>query len=89
MVFSAHHQINQRARQDFSGDLKASYNTHRPTVERIHAQMKRKLSSAKVGYRGVRKNDMFYALLAATWNLKVLLRNSLTHHQGTWTVAPL
>lgn len=87
IVFSPHHQINQRARQDFSGDLKASYNTHRPTVERVHAQMKRKLSSAKVRYRGVRKNDMFYALLAATWNLKVLLRNSLVNNQGTWTLA--
>ena len=61
MAFSPHHQINQRARQDFSGDLKASYNTHRPSIERIHAQMKRKLSSAKVRYRGVRKSGSLCA----------------------------
>lgn len=81
--------INRSARQHFADPaVRSDYNANRPTVERIHAQMKRKLNSSKVRYRGITKNAMFYSAIAATWNLRVLLRNGLTRHQGQWVLAP-
>lgn len=81
--------INRSARRHFADPaVRADYNANRPTVERIHAQMKRKMNSAKVRYRGIAKNAMYYSAIAATWNLRVLLRNGLTRHGGQWVLAP-
>lgn len=88
VTLSQHHQITKSARADFvQPDVKSAYNTNRPVVERIHAQMKRKMPSSKVRYRGVRKNEIYYSLVAALWNMKVLLRNNLSFNSGAWQVA--
>ena len=50
--------------------------------------MKRKMNSAKVRYRGIVKSAMYYSAIAATWNLRVLLRNGLTRLEGQWALAP-
>ena len=77
--------VNREARAGF-GELRASYNTYRPTVERVHAQMKRKLPGSKLRYRGLARNQMHYSLLAAVWNLKVLIRMGLDWKQGSWAL---
>jgi len=46
-------------------EIRASYRVTRPSVERIHAQMKRKLNGAKLRYRGVAKHTMHSLLLGA------------------------
>lgn len=86
ITFSPNHKFNQQIRKDWK-NLKADYDANRPSVERIHAQMKRKMSCSKLRYRGVVKNDVYYSLVAATWNLKVLIRNKLTYNQKQWLIA--
>ena len=87
ITFSPNHQYNQRSRKDWENSfIREDYNTNRPSVERVHAQMKRKMSSSKLRYRGLLKNDIYYSLIAATWNLKVLIRNKLTYNQKQWLV---
>lgn len=78
--------LNRQARAEFAS-LKEDYNIHRPVVERVHAQMKRKMSGSKLRYRGVAKNAISYSTIAAVWNLKVLIRNGLSYHDGTWVIA--
>ena len=88
ITFSPNHKYNQQIRKDWENSFtKDDYNANRPSVERIHAQMKRKMSYSKLRYRGVVKNDVYYSLVAATWNLKVLIRNKLTYNQKQWLVA--
>jgi hypothetical protein len=43
--------------------------------------MKRKMSSSKIRYGGILKNDIYYSLVAAVWNLKVLI--GTTSHTTT------
>jgi hypothetical protein len=50
--------------------------------------MKRKMNSSKVRYRGIAKNAMYYSVIAATWNLRVLLRNGLRYIDERWELAP-
>ena len=85
MTFVPNHSYARAQRANFANEeTKASYRATRPIVERIHAQMKRKLNGSKLRYRGVDKNTMHYLLLGAVWNLKVLLRNNLTLQDGVW-----
>lgn len=88
ITFGSNHRYNQQARRNWEdSSTKDDYNASRPSVERIHAQMKRKMSSSKIRYRGILKNDVYYSLVAAVWNLKVLIRNNLTHNDKGWKVA--
>ena len=88
MTFVPNHSYARAQRANFANEeIKASYKATRPSVERIHAQMKRKLNGSKLRYRGVDKNTMHYLLLGTVWNLKVLLRNNLTLQDGGWTLA--
>ncbi len=88
ITFGSNHRYNQQARRNWEDSfIKDDYNANRPSVERIHAQMKRKMSSSKVRYRGILKNDIYYSLVAAVWNLKVLIRNNLTYKYKGWQVA--
>ena len=59
----------------------------RPNVERIWAQLKRKLSGARLRYRGLVRNRLHLELVCATWNLRVLLRLGLTRVGGSWVLA--
>ena len=80
--------INRKARQHFKDPaVKKDYDSNRPTVERVHAQMKRKMNSSKVRYRGIAKNAMYYSAIAATWNLRVLLRNGLRYIDERWVLS--
>jgi len=88
MTFVPNHSYARAQRANFANEeIKASYKATRPSVERIHAQMKRKLNGSKLRYRGVDKNTMHYLLLGTVWNLKVLLRNNLTLQDGGWVLA--
>jgi IS5 family transposase len=88
MTFVPNHSYARAQRANFANEeIKASYKATRPSVERIHAQMKRKLNGSKLRYRGVDKNTMHYLLLGTLWNLKVLLRNNLTLQDGGWVLA--
>lgn len=88
ITFGSNHRYNQQARRNWEdSSTKDDYNANRPSVERIHAQMKRKMSSSKIRYRGVLKNDIYYSLIAAVWNLKVLIRNNLVYNDKGWQVA--
>ncbi|ACU54756.1 transposase IS4 family protein [Acidimicrobium ferrooxidans DSM 10331] len=80
------HAISQRAH---FGDpaVRLDYQRTRPNVERIHAQLKRKLSGARLRYLGLVRNRLHFELLCATWNLKVLLRLGLTRVGGGWVLA--
>ena len=88
ITFGPNHKYNQQARSNFKDSfVKDDYNATRPSVERIHAQMKRKMPSSKIRYRGILKNDIYYCLIAAVWNLKVLIRNNLTYGDTGWQIA--
>lgn len=80
------HGITQRAH---FGDaaIRADYQRTRPNVERIHAQLKRKLSGARLRYRGLVRNRLHFELLCATWNLRVLIRRGLFRHGDAWVLA--
>ncbi len=89
LTVDSNYLINREARQHFKDPgIKKDYDSNRPTVERIHAQMKRKMNSSKVRYRGIAKNAMYYSAIAATWNLRVLLRNGLRYIDANWVLAP-
>lgn len=88
MTFGPHHAYGRAQRERWKAEeIQAAYRMTRPAVERIHAQMKRKLSGAKLRYRGLAKNTMHYLLLGAVWNLRVLLRNGLMREDGHWVLA--
>ena len=88
MNFPPNHSYARTQRERWgTEEIKAEYQAIRPGVERIHAQMKRKLNGSKLRYRGLAKNTMHYLLLGAVWNLKVLLRNNLTRENGSWVLA--
>lgn len=88
MTFGPHHAYGRAQRERWKAEeIQAAYRMTRPAVERIHAQMKRKLSGAKLRYRGLAKNTMHYLLLGAVWNLRVLLRNGLMRQDGHWVLA--
>lgn len=81
--------INRKARQRFADPaVKADNDANRPAVERVHAQMKRKMNSSKVRYRGIAKNAIYYSAIAATWNLRVLLRNGLRYFEERRILVP-
>jgi len=64
MTFVPNHSYARAQRANFANEeIQASYKATRPSVERIHAQMKRKLNGSKLRYRGVDKNTMHYLLL--------------------------
>jgi len=87
MTFGPNHSYGRAQRESWkNAETQAAYRAIRPGVERIHAQMKRKLNGSKLRYRGIAKNTMHYLLLGTVWNLKVLLRNNLTRENGNWVI---
>jgi len=80
------HGIEQRAHFG-NAAIRADYQRTRPNVERIWAQLKRKLSGARLRYRGLVRNRLHLELLCATWNLRVLLRLGLTRAGDSWVLA--
>jgi IS5 family transposase len=80
------HGIEQRARCG-NAAVGLDYQRTRPTVERIWAQLERKLSGARLRYRGLVRNRLHLELVCATWNLRVLLRLGLTRAGGSWVLA--
>jgi hypothetical protein len=80
------HGIGQRAHFG-NAAIRADYQRTRPNVERIWAQLKRKLSGARLRYRGLVRNRLHLELVCATWNRRVLLRLGLTRVGGSWVLA--
>lgn len=65
-------------------EFQADYRQHRPMVERSIAWMTR--GARRVPYRGVVKNNAWWATRAAGINLKRLLNLGLTSQNGSWAL---
>ena len=65
-------------------DFQADYRQHRPMIERTLAWMTR--GARRVRYRGVIKNNAWWANRAAAINLKRLLNLGLTSQNGVWAL---
>lgn len=76
-------QREHRARA-LDPNFQAVYRQHRPMVERSIAWMTR--GARRVPYRGVVKNNAWWATRAAAINLKRLLSLGLTHQNGAWAL---
>lgn len=86
MKIRAHDQIKRAHRAAATDpDFQAVYRQHRPMVERSIAWMTR--DARRVPYRGVVKNNAWWATRAAAINLKRLLNLGLTLENGTWGTA--
>jgi hypothetical protein len=66
-------------------DFQADYRQHRPMVERSISWLTR--GARRVPYRGVAKNNAWWATRAAGINLKRLLNLGLTRQGGVWAIA--
>ena len=64
--------------------FQAVYRQHRPMVERSIAWMTR--GARRVPYRGVARNDAWWATRAAAINLKRLLKLGLNRQGGAWAL---
>lgn len=86
MTVGPHHQL-QREHRERAGEpgFQSDYRQHRPMVERSIAWMTR--GARRVPYRGVAKNNAWWATRAAGINLKRLLSLGLTSQDGTWAIA--
>lgn len=88
VTLGEHHQLQRAHRTRAQGpDFQAVYRQHRPMVERSIAWLTR--GAPRVPYRGVAKNDAWLHHRAAGLNLRRLLNLGLTHHDGTWAIAPV
>ncbi|WP_419187297.1 transposase [Ferrithrix thermotolerans] len=64
MTFGPNHVYARVQRENWKdAETRAQYQAIRLGVQRIHAQMKRKLNGAKLCYRGFIKNRRHYLLL--------------------------
>lgn len=66
-------------------DFQATYRQHRPMVERSISWLTR--GARRVPYRGVTKNNAWWATRAAGINLKRLLNLGLNLENGAWVLA--
>lgn len=85
MTISPHDQLKRDHRiRAADPDFQAGYRQHRPMVERSIAWMVR--GARRVPYRGVAKNNAWWATRAASVNLKRLLNLGLTTENGAWVL---
>ena len=86
LVLTAHDRLlrEHRARAK-TPEFQQPYRQHRPMVERSIGWMTR--GARRVPYRGVAKNNAWWATRAAGINLKRLLNLGLTLQKGTWKLA--
>jgi len=86
MTIGVHDQIKRTHRTNAKDpDFQDVYRQHRPMVERSIAWMTR--DARRVPYRGVVKNNAWWATRAAGINLKRLLNLGLVLENGTWATA--
>ena len=86
MMIGVHDQIKRIHRASAKDpDFQAVYRQYRPMVERSIAWMTR--DARRVPYRGVIKNNAWWATRAAGTNLKRLLNLGLTLQNGAWATA--
>ena len=86
MIIGIHDQIKQTHRtRAKEPDFQDVYRQHRAMVERSIAWMTR--DARRVPYRGVVKNNAWWATRAAGINLKRLLNLGLGPQNGTWATA--
>jgi len=86
MIIGVHDQIKRTHRtRAKEPDFQDVYRQHRPMVERSIAWMTR--DARRVPYRGVVKNNAWWATRAAGINLKRLLNLGLVRQNGTWATA--
>lgn len=85
MTISLHDQLKRDHRiRAADPDFQTDYRQHRPMVERSIAWMVR--GARRVPYRGVTKNNAWWATRAAAVNLKRLLNLGLTGQDGSWAL---
>lgn len=81
-----HHRLQREHRARAAGpEFQDIYRTHRPMVERSIGWMTRR--ARRVPYRGVEKNNAWWATRAAVINHTRLLNLGLTLREGAWTLA--
>jgi IS5 family transposase len=86
MIIGVHDQIKRAHRvKATEPEFQSVYRQHRPMVERSIAWMTR--DARRVPYRGVVKNNAWWATRAAGINLKRLLNLGLGPQNGTWATA--
>lgn len=86
ITVTAHDRIKREHRgRAKEPEFQAVYRQHRPMVERSIAWLTR--GARRVPYRGVTKNNAWWATRAAGINLKRLLNLGLTHENGIWALA--
>ena len=86
MNIGVHDQIKRAHRvKATEPEFQSVYRQHRPMVERSIAWMTR--DARRVPYRGVVKNNTWWATRAAGINLKRLLNLGLATQNGTWVTA--
>ena len=86
ITIDEHHRLKRDHRAAAAEPaFQAIYRQHRPMVERSIGWMTR--GARRVPYRGVAKNNAWWALRAAGINLKRLLRLGLTRQEGAWSLA--
>ena len=89
LVLHPHDRLLRRARRDWAEDpsLREAYNTYRPNVERVIAQIAtRGGRRLKLRYIGTAKNDFWLHLRAASLNLRRLLSLGLTRQDAAWAL---
>jgi len=67
-------------------DLRESYRTHRPMVERSISWLVAK-GNRRLRYRGIEKNEAWAHRRVGALNLRKLVVLGLTRHEGTWVLA--
>jgi hypothetical protein len=86
MNIGVHDQIKRAHRvKATEPEFQSVYRQHRPMVERSIAWMTR--DARRVPYRGVVKNNNWWATRAAGINLKRRLNLGLVTQNGTWVTA--
>jgi hypothetical protein len=86
-----HDALLRQARRDWADrdDLRQIYRQHRPMVERSIAWLVGpKGRCRQLRYRGITANDSWLHTRMAALNLRRLLNLGLSHHNGTWLLAP-
>ena len=85
LKLTPHDQIKREHRARAKDpNFQADYRQHRPMVERSIGWMTR--GARRVPYRGVAKNNAWWATRAAGINLKRLLNLGLTFENGNWAL---
>ncbi|MCF3103249.1 IS1182 family transposase [Streptomyces roseoverticillatus] len=88
VTWRPHHDLQESARRQAADPAwQADYRRWRPAVERTIAWLVNR-GNRRLPCRGTIKGERWIHHRAAALNLRRLINLGLTHHNGTWTLAP-